>query len=227
MVLSVTLVKNVLAYHQLRTACNESRCGENGPPIRFPFRLKDSGPLQPNDDCGYPGFDLFCVGNETAINLPILPANATFVKKIDYKSQQIHVYSNSNCLPLLLLLGFNNLSVNSTTFLFANRGKNSKNYTYLKCNSRTSCSLLLVPSNNEIEEYHDGLSSCTKMYEFESVPDEIYKLLAQGYSGSNIPLSWSRPDCRHCEAKRMGCRLKKDSADQTECFILTKGKESD
>lgn len=219
----VGLIVNILADDQLGTACSEARCGENGPPIRFPFRLKDSQ-MQQNDDCGYPGFNLFCVGNETAVDLPIMPSKALFVSKIDYKSQQIQVYSSSNCLPMLLLSGFNNRSSVNSPFHFRNRGKNSKNYTPLKCTSRSrTCSMLLVPSNSKIEDYDDGVAFCTKMTEFESVPDEIYKLLWQGYHGSNIPLSWSKPDCRHCEQKGKGCKLKK-SRNETECFMRIKGK---
>ncbi|EXB81113.1 putative receptor-like protein kinase [Morus notabilis] len=221
LLLAVMMVNTIVADDQPGTACSEARCGENGPPIRFPFRLKDDR-LQQNNDCSYPGFDLFCAGNQTAINLPIMPITALFVSKIDYKSQQLQVYSNSNCLPRLLLSGFDNRSLINSPFQLRNRGKNSKNYTQLKCTSGSgTCSTLFIPSNSEIDDYQDGVMFCTKMIEFESVPYQIYKLLWRGYDGSNIPLSWSTPDCRHCEAKGKGCRLKKGSA-ETECSASRK-----
>jgi hypothetical protein len=75
------------------TACNESRCGHHGPPIRFPFRLNS----QP-EHCGYPGFNLSCVDTKhTVLELPI--SVKLFVKKIDYKSQVIHLYDQHHCLP--------------------------------------------------------------------------------------------------------------------------------
>nr|XP_048330647.1 rust resistance kinase Lr10-like [Ziziphus jujuba var. spinosa] len=58
-----------------RKECSESRyCRENGPPIRFPFRLKHRHP----DSCGYPGFSVSCTStNHTALELSIdsIPTN--------------------------------------------------------------------------------------------------------------------------------------------------------
>ena len=49
--------------------CPQLRCREDGAAIRFPFRLKDR---QPDQYCGYPGFDLYCNDkNDTVLELPI------------------------------------------------------------------------------------------------------------------------------------------------------------
>uniref|UniRef100_A0A7N2RF23 Wall-associated receptor kinase galacturonan-binding domain-containing protein n=1 Tax=Quercus lobata TaxID=97700 RepID=A0A7N2RF23_QUELO len=47
---------------------SELRCGYHGPAIRFPFQLKDR---QPDQQRGYPGFDLYCSdNNHTVLELP-------------------------------------------------------------------------------------------------------------------------------------------------------------
>ncbi|CAN6562009.1 unnamed protein product [Malus baccata var. baccata] len=62
--------------------CTESRCGDDGPPIRFPFRLREKQPSH----CGYPGFDLSCDrSNNTVLELPV--SVKFFVTTINYKSQ--------------------------------------------------------------------------------------------------------------------------------------------
>ncbi|RXI05145.1 hypothetical protein DVH24_006402 [Malus domestica] len=62
--------------------CTESRCGDYGPPIRFPFRLREKQPSH----CGYPGFDLSCDrSNNTVLELPV--SVKFFITSINYKSQ--------------------------------------------------------------------------------------------------------------------------------------------
>ncbi|KAK9994738.1 hypothetical protein SO802_024441 [Lithocarpus litseifolius] len=76
-----------------------NRCGEVGPDIRFPFRLKDR---QLDQHSGYPGFDLYCNDkNDTVLELPT--SVKVFVKQIDYKSQLIYVTDSDNCFPRKIL----------------------------------------------------------------------------------------------------------------------------
>ena len=78
--------------------CIDQRCGQHGPEIRFPFRLEG---LQPQR-CGYSrSFDLSCSkDNQTLFQLP---TSAKFlVKKIDYKTQTIHLADPDACLPKLI-----------------------------------------------------------------------------------------------------------------------------
>ncbi|XP_065616733.1 putative RING-H2 finger protein ATL21A [Quercus suber] len=79
-------------------SCPELRCGDDGPPIRFPFRLRDR---QPDQHCGNPGFDLYCShNNDTVLKLPT--SVKAFVKHIDYKSQLI-IIQNIHIRSIVLI----------------------------------------------------------------------------------------------------------------------------
>ena len=88
----------------------------------------------------------------------------------------------------------------------------------------TDCEILLVPSKDEIQysSSFDVIFGCAKMYDIESLPDNILE-------SRTITLTWSKPDCKACEAKHKGCKRKIYGAesDETECFdIPGKGKKS-
>ena len=103
-------------------SCPELRCGHHGPPIRFPFQLKDR---QPNQHCGYPGFDLYCNDkNDTLLELPT--SLKVFVKQIDYKSQLIQVTDSDNCF----LRKIPGLHLSSPPFQFK---KSLYNYSLFNC----------------------------------------------------------------------------------------------
>ncbi|WJX10142.1 hypothetical protein P8452_00899 [Trifolium repens] len=74
------------------------RYGLHGPPVRFPFRLKD---IETEHGCSYSGFDLTC--SDTHKTLLELPSDSGPIKleviTIDYKFQQLHVSDPENCLP--------------------------------------------------------------------------------------------------------------------------------
>ncbi|KAL6311371.1 hypothetical protein AAG906_022962 [Vitis piasezkii] len=76
-----------------RDECMTSNgCGDQGPLIQFPFRLKH----QPHH-CGYLGFELSCTeNNQTMLELPV--SVKLLVKKIVYKSREIIVQDPDNCL---------------------------------------------------------------------------------------------------------------------------------
>ncbi|PON38731.1 Concanavalin A-like lectin/glucanase domain containing protein, partial [Parasponia andersonii] len=201
------------------------RCSEDGPPIRFPFRF--NGSQLDYKRYPYPGFIISCseYNYQTVpeVKLPNLKAEL-YVQDIDYASQEIHVYNYANACLMELLLSENSSRPN---FEFRyDRLKKYTSYTMLNCSSRRIdksseqfCGLELVPSNLEIGQYthyyweFSQYVECTKMYDTESIPDNIYE---RDY----VTLTWSKPDCRSCEANRKGCRFKKDGHDEVECFDL-------
>ncbi|XP_023880803.2 rust resistance kinase Lr10 [Quercus suber] len=200
------------------SSCPELQCG-NGPPIRFPFRLKDR---QPDQHCGYPGFDLYCShNNDTVLELPT--SVKAFVKNIDYKSQLIEVTDSDNCFPRKIL----RLNLSSPPFQFKN---SLHNYSLFSCtperdtgysypvpclNSASRTLVLAFSSDYDIDDL--PILSCTKMYTVSSVPSDIWS--------SSLELTWSGPKCGHCEGKGKICRFENNSTDlKTECFDPDKDK---
>nr|POF07615.1 hypothetical protein CFP56_51916 [Quercus suber] len=62
--MEILFVLFIVDFGEGYNGCPELRCGEDGPAIRFPFLLKDR---QPDQQCGYPGFDLYCSDNNDMI----------------------------------------------------------------------------------------------------------------------------------------------------------------
>jgi hypothetical protein len=202
---------------EAQSACDESRCGHHGPAIRFPFRLNS----QP-EHCGYPGFNLSCVDTKhTVLELPI--SVKLFVKKIDYKSQVIHLYDQHHCLPGQL----QGLDLNHSPFQF-------EGYPYLSNRTLFNCSpreetdysyLISCLSGPTYQVYYSylitpSLISCTKMYTLRSIPGGIIE-----DHDKFVQLNWSTPACGQCEGKGMRCMKSNSSGWGTECYIpiQTKG----
>ena len=200
--------------------CKQLRCGNSGPAIRFPFRLKDRHP----NGCGFPGFELSCRGKSTVLELP-LPVKF-YVKSIDYTSQVIQLYDPDDCL-LGQLLKINGLSVSPLGFL-----NDLRDYTLFNCSvldrytwsgqifpclgGGSGDQVLVVPSDTAIEAV--PLAGCTKMNSISSVPFVIYDTDIK-----HLYLNWTRPNCSLCEAMGNGCRLKSNATeDETECFAYPK-----
>ncbi|XP_062117478.1 rust resistance kinase Lr10-like [Humulus lupulus] len=201
----------------------ERRCSKKEPPIRFPFRFKQTQ-TQPN----YPiGFDISCTSrNGTILLLPTITGAELYVRGINYVSQEIQIYYDSHqCLPALLL-SENNSSSRPFKFPFQFRYDRRNDYashSLLDCSSAPDledrfCRVKLVPSKFNIEMVL--FERCAKMYDTATIPDDIYKVSISGNDRSYVTLTWSEPDCRACEANRKGCRLKNHSGDQVECFDL-------
>ncbi|KAK9994756.1 hypothetical protein SO802_024459 [Lithocarpus litseifolius] len=198
-------------------SCPELQCG-NGPPIRFPFRLKDR---QPDQHCGYPGFDLYCShNNDTVLELPT--SVKAFVKNIDYNSQLIEVTDSDNCFPRKIL----RLNLSSPPFQFKNYYLSNYSlfsctpdteYSYqVPCLNSASTSVLAFSSDSDIDDL--PILSCTKMYTVSSVPSDIW-------SSPSLELTWSGSKCGHCEGKGKICRFENNSTDlKTECFDPDKDK---
>jgi hypothetical protein len=204
----------------LKDMCQEARCKKHGPVIRFPFRIKGKQP----DYCGYPGFDLSCTDRkETLLELPT--SVKLYINNIDYASELITATDPENCLPRQLP----NFNLSTSPFKFA--AQLQRDLDFFNCTSRqrdsylwTSC--LGVPGydiyafmSGSIVTYFD-LTSCSKMYNLSSVPDDLN-------SRDNIlHLNWSRPACGLCGALGKFCRLKNNTDRiETECYDKPKSNE--
>jgi hypothetical protein len=200
-----------------QNGCDEFPCGSLGPAIRFPFRLNS----QPHH-CGYPGFNLSCTDrNETVLQLPIFVK--FFVKNIDYKYQVIEVYDPDHCFPRQL----HTLNLASPPFrilkqyyqydfaLF-NCSSTEKQSDYaISCLSGPGHEVRAFPSYNDDDISDLPIASCKKMYNLRSISHGV----VFGYDNINLQLKWSGPNCRDCEVKGMGCRMKNNSNEsETECF---------
>ncbi|KAA8533620.1 hypothetical protein F0562_030946 [Nyssa sinensis] len=197
--------------------CSETSCRDNGPAIRFPFRLKDHQP----DRCGYPGFDLSCSqSNDTLLHLPF--SAKVSVQKINYKSQSVHVNDPDGCLLLQLT------NLNYSAFHLQLQDNYYYNYTLFNCTSTQRASLIPIsclssPGYQVYAAYSiDFISdlpllSCSKMYEIFSFPSGIFG------KKFDVPLNWSKPICGHCEEQGKYCRLKNNSTQhEAECFDIPK-----
>jgi hypothetical protein len=204
----------VVGLGECQNGCDEFRWGGRGLAIRFPFQLNNQ-----SHHCGYPGFNLSCTdANDTVLELPIFVK--FIVKKIDYKSQVIEVYDPDHCFPRQL----RRLNLSSSPFLFKEE-LFRKDYALFNCSSTErqadyAISCLSSPSD-EVRAFHSDsdindlpIASCKKMYTLPSI--------SRGLIFGNhkvLQLNWSRPECRNCEVKGMGCRLKSNSNEsETECF---------
>jgi hypothetical protein len=209
-----------------QNGCDELRCGDRGPAIRFPFRLNS----QP-DHCGYPGFNLSCTDTKkTVLQLPIFVK--FFVKKIDYKSQVIEVHDPDHCFPKQL----RELNLSSSPFLF--KQQEQRDFSLFNCSSTETQTNYAIPClsgpSHEVRAFYSDddinglpIASCEKMYTLRSIPSTFTSELWRGHlvfpkeiaDDKVLHLNWSRPVCRDCEVKGMGCRLKNNSNEsETECF---------
>ncbi|GMN25536.1 hypothetical protein TIFTF001_051445, partial [Ficus carica] len=198
--------------------CEESKCGDHGMAIRFPFRLKD----QPNH-CGYPGFELSCSGSDTVLELPV--SAKFFVRHIDYKSQTIEVYDPSDC-PVRELLKIHNLSTSPFHFpqhvvgnySFFNCSKEGADYYYesLRCLSGPSYQIYVISSDTAVV---DLPTNCLNKYADLALPCDDYYMSTYNYN-NKLRLSWLKPNCgQYCEAKGKRCRLKSNATEiEIECY---------
>lgn len=215
MVLALFFFLSVTIFAEIGSGLDEcvvSRCSNQGPPIRFPFRLKG----QP-DHCGYPGFELYCSEkNETKIELP--HSIKLLVKNISYDSQQIMVQYPYDCFVGRL----QNLSLAASPFQIGLR--NLYDFTFFNCSSSKefyyvqSIPCLSVPGYpvyaimSSVDLDSINLSSCRRMYNL-TLPYSISDLK------DVFSLKWSESICGNCEAQGTQCRLRRNSNEpKTECI---------
>ncbi|WCJ41389.1 Protein kinase family protein [Euphorbia peplus] len=205
---------------------NSTKCGENGPQVRFPFRIKGKQP----DHCGYPQhwFELSCSRNDTILHLT--PSYNLIIKSIDYASQHISAFDSQVCTPKSLLHFNFSLSPfqfvdfesqGSYTLLNCSSPKENKtveeedrsSYFEIPCLSNLHSKVYALVSNTFIV-YYKPLYSCLKIHDITSVPENY--LLSPD---KHLNLTWSTPDCRPCEAKGEHCRLQSNTKHfQIECY---------
>ncbi|KAM7481203.1 hypothetical protein LguiB_005786 [Lonicera macranthoides] len=199
-----------------------SRCKENGPAIRFPFRLKNHQP----ESCGYPGFELYCdKANETFLKLSF--SVSLLVKKVDYKNQVMQVYDPVGCLIRRLL----KLNLSATPFQFIRKDHSLFDLSLYNCSAPQRdmydpIPCLDVPGYNvyAVRSAYDidskPLTFCTKIHDIASAPFDIFDTKSDFHF-----LSWYRPSCGYCEAHHKICRFKNYSSlnnytkePETGCF---------
>ncbi|XP_058206134.1 rust resistance kinase Lr10-like [Rhododendron vialii] len=152
-------------------------CSDHGPPIHFPFRLKNHHPLH----CGCPGFDLSCSPNNTTTVLDLPNSVKVLVTHIDYKSRMIQIKDPHSCFPQKL----QNLNLSATSFQFANF---TYNFSLFSCPStkpdfsyRVTCfrgdGPEVYAERGEVSVYYQDdpplMLSCRKMYNL-LVPIEAF-----------------------------------------------------
>ena len=206
-----------------QNGCPELRCGEDGPDIRFPFRLKDR---QPDQHCGYPGFDLYCSDKNHTV-LELTSSVKAFVKHIDYESQLINVIDSDNCFPRKI----RELNLSSSPFQFHDflldyslfnctppetDRVGYESYDPIHCLSSRRHLVYAFISVADIDDL--PILSCTKMYSVPSFPPSIWY-------DPPLVLTWSKPKCGDCEVKGKKCIFKSNTKIfKTECFDPNKDK---
>ncbi|KAL5763410.1 hypothetical protein ACOSP7_019674 [Xanthoceras sorbifolium] len=86
--------------------CPPTTCGEKGPKIRFPFRLKTQPVF-----CGLEGFELSCFNNNTLLQIPSSSSNSShafYVQEIFYLHSVVTIIdADETKCPLKTLLSLN------------------------------------------------------------------------------------------------------------------------
>ncbi|KAK4711512.1 hypothetical protein R3W88_006025 [Solanum pinnatisectum] len=167
--------------------------------------------------CGYPGFELHCNNkNDTILELP--SSVHLVVEKIDYVSQQIHLYDPEECiatkLPKLNLSQSNFRNDDDPTDLFNCSAPFSENYGYylIPCLGSPGYQVHAVTSTSSLKFFLSG--PCTKIHQYP------YSLSTFGEN--KLQLNWSVPLCGNCESKGMDCGFKDGTKLlETHCFNRT------
>lgn len=185
------------------TSCATS-CGNQV--IRFPFKLKS----QPDDRCGYPGFDLECNNGQTILSLP--NSGEFIVGNIDYSDQTIFLDDPNNCVPKRLLLNdsfsaagspFQEFFPQSLTFFNCSSDDVINGPGVVGCLSNENFTVVVVPTDYYIS---GSMQGCSK----------IATVVAPLWSDPNlgIMLSWAEPDCRYCERNGGICQFADNNTGQ-------------
>jgi len=194
-----------LAGHGASSNCTGS-CGNRGPDIRFPFRIKEKQP----DHCGYPGFDLSCSeDNSTVLKLPT--GLSLHIEGIDYRHRLIYARDPQGCFlgqRLNFSLGASHFQIKKdwlydlTLFNCSSNEKRSLYANKISCLSTFNHEVHFVRSSMPISD--SDLLSCTKMYNIYGIP---YSMMHE--ENYVLNMSWSNPTC---------------GSSETECYLQhTKG----
>ncbi|KAJ0037734.1 hypothetical protein Pint_22128 [Pistacia integerrima] len=191
--------------------CPITNCSEEGPTIRFPFRLN----TQPNF-CGHEGFELSCSNNNTILHLPSSSSDY-YVQEISYRDSIITIrdVQETTC-PIQSLLPFN--ITNSKFFFFPSwLGMTLVNCTEtvdlsgaigpVECVSGDKFFVYVIYSYTSIDE----LPSACRTYKSFNVSTEfdLLKALTRDSSTPEVVLGWkdSEYGCQGCEKSGDFCRF--------------------
>ncbi|KAL4594841.1 hypothetical protein ACB092_12G048200, partial [Castanea dentata] len=167
-----------------------------------------TGRRQPDQQCGYPGFDLYCSHkNDTVLELPT--SVKTFVNSIDYEFQIQYVF---------LAFQFNEVKYSLDDYTLFNCTPEPTDYSYyIRHLSSSRHAVYAFPSDSDIDSL--PILSCRKIYSFSSFPRYMC------YYSHSLELTWSGPKCGLCEGKGKKCRFENNSTDlKIECFDPDKDK---
>ncbi|XP_058724623.1 rust resistance kinase Lr10-like isoform X1 [Vicia villosa] len=209
MVIILTVICSRVIWQVNGCSGRDSRCGRDGPPIRFPFRLKDS---KTEHGCSYTGFDLTCSDtHKTLIELPLHSGPLILqVIRIDYAGHYLTASDPENCNPGQFLKLFQS---QTSPFQLDENPNYTYNFTFLHCSS-LSCPVHVVKSSNTLLDSGVDPILCTKTLDITSSP--VYPPI---YQQDNLYLAWSQPNCFKCEIQGKMCKLKiNGTEDETECF---------
>ncbi|XP_008218518.1 PREDICTED: rust resistance kinase Lr10-like [Prunus mume] len=121
--------------------CPIQRCRDDGPDIKFPFRLKHYPP-----HCGHPEFEVVCSSSFNNLTMMKLSSSSGLlpIQNIDYEAQSFSIYDADGCLPRRLLnftISTNSLfqqaiyyRLNYYSCMYRYHGDNSK-ITLLNCST--------------------------------------------------------------------------------------------
>jgi len=186
------------------------RCGDHGPPIRFPFRLNNR---ETGYGCSYNGFNLSCSDtNKTLLELhPHSGPIKLEVTAIDYQLQQLQVSDPENCIPRQVL---KLLKSQISPFQLYQDPYDTYNYSFLDCSS-LSCPVVVDSSDTLLDSGLDPIL-CTKTLDILSSSWYLWHTLQ---FENVLILTWSKPNCSKCEIEGKMCKLKNNGTeDEIECF---------
>ncbi|KAL9380461.1 hypothetical protein Peur_026118 [Populus x canadensis] len=186
-----------LAGHGASSNCTGS-CGNRGPDIRFPFRIKEKQP----DHCGYSGFDLSCSeDNSTVLKLPT--GLSLHIEGIDYRYRLIYARDPQGCFlrqRFNFSLGASHFQIKKdrlydwTLFNCSLSSEKSSGLVYkIPCLSTFNHEVYAFDSSIRIS--YSGFLSCTKMYNIYGIP---YSMMQEE---NYVTMSWSNPPCGSSETE--------------------------
>ncbi|XP_075646725.1 putative RING-H2 finger protein ATL21A [Castanea sativa] len=207
--------------------CPASKCGRNGPSIRFPFQLQSqSGRDNDSNECGYPGFDLSCNSkSQTVVKLP--HSGEFFVRSIDYPNQRIELYDPDRCLSRRLL----RFNLSGSPFVAAF----NQEYVFLRCPSQfrkfglsviecLSNSTHSILATSSLILANSTIPSC-KVITISPVPvtwpSQYYEGFIDHDLNQDLLLTWYVPGCGDCETQGGVCgfRTNNSTTQQIGCFF--------
>ncbi|KAL6321142.1 hypothetical protein AAG906_012914 [Vitis piasezkii] len=190
-----------------------AKCSHQGPPIRFPFKLKG----QP-EYCGYPGFELSFTGTTNQIMLELPFSEKLPVEEINYTTREIRVHYKDSCLPRQLTRSL----ADSPFKLMDLDLVDDQYYTFFSCSLNKSESYDLTPYTCHIfygtTVY--GVSSDDDLGDLDLYScQRIDNVIVQSNVENAFHMKWANTICGDCEAEGGKCRPKSNSTKhETECI---------